>query len=161
MKAFVLRATLALSALVWSSAAFAAETASRQPNVPAIVMFLVFVSLTLIITYWAAKRTRTASDFYAAGRGITGTQNGLAIAGDLLSAATLLGISSLIFAKGYDGYLYCLCLLVAFPIMLFIMAERLRNLGKYTFADITAFRLRSGRCGLSPPSADWWSSSST
>ncbi len=108
MKAFVLRATLALSALVWSSAAFAAETASRQPNVPAIVMFLVFVSLTLIITYWAAKRTRTASDFYAAGRGITGTQNGLAIAGDLLSAATLLGISSLIFAKGYDGYLYCL-----------------------------------------------------
>lgn len=141
MKAFVLRATLALSALVWSSAAFAAETASRQPNVPAIIMFLLFVSLTLIITYWAAKRTRTASDFYAAGRGITGTQNGLAIAGDLLSAATLLGISSLIFAKGYDGYLYCLCLLVAFPIMLFIMAERLRNLGKYTFADITAFRL--------------------
>ena len=104
-------------------------------------MFLLFVSLTLGITYWAAKRTRTVTDFYAAGRTITGTQNGLAIAGDLLSAATLLGISSLIFAKGYDGYLYCLCLLVAFPMMLFIMAERLRNLGKYTFADITALRL--------------------
>jgi len=142
MKAFVLKAALALSTLIWSSVAFAAaETQSRQPNVPAIIMFLLFVSLTLGITYWAAKRTRTASDFYAAGRSITGTQNGLAIAGDLLSAATLLGISSLIFAKGYDGYLYCLCLLVAFPMMLFIMAERLRNLGKYTFADITAFRL--------------------
>jgi len=142
MKALVLKATLVLSTLIWSSVAFAAaETQSRAPNVPAIIMFLLFVSLTLGITYWAAKRTRTVTDFYAAGRTITGTQNGLAIAGDLLSAATLLGISSLIFAKGYDGYLYCLCLLVAFPMMLFIMAERLRNLGKYTFADITALRL--------------------
>jgi len=104
-------------------------------------MFLLFVSITLAITYWAAKRTRTASDYYAAGGGITGTQNGFAIAGDLLSAATLLGISSLIFAKGYDGFLYCLCLIVAFPMILFIMAERLRNLGRYTFADVTSFRL--------------------
>ncbi len=122
--------------------AFAApESKGQTANIPAIAMFLLFVGITLGITYWAAKRTKTASDYYAAGGGITGTQNGFAIAGDLLSAATLLGISSLIFAKGYDGFLYCLCLIVAFPMILFIMAERLRNLGKYTFADVTSFRL--------------------
>jgi cation/acetate symporter len=127
------------------SAATAAEQAPRQaPNIPAIVMFLLFVALTLAITYWAAKRTKTASDYYAAGGGITGTQNGLAIAGDILSAATLLGISSLIYGKGYDGFLYCLCLIVGFPVILFLMAERLRNLGRYTFADVTSFRLDPG-----------------
>ncbi len=142
MKVLLLKIPVVLTMLVWAGVAFAApETQGRQPNFPAIIMFLVFVSATLGITYWAARRTRTASEFYTAGGGITGTQNGLAISGDLLSAATLLGISSLIFSRGYDGFMYCLCLLVAFPIMMFIMAERLRNLGKYTFADIMAFRL--------------------
>jgi cation/acetate symporter len=123
-------------------AAPAVEQAQKQPlNVSAITMFFLFVMLTLAITYWAAKRTKTASDYYAAASGITGTQNGLAIAGDLLSAATLLGISSLIYAKGYDGFLYCLCLIVGFPVILFLMAERLRNLGRYTFADVTSYRL--------------------
>jgi len=131
-----------LGLLTWTGLALAAPGSQAQTaNIPAIAMFLLFVSITLAITYWAAKRTRTASDYYAAGGGITGTQNGFAIAGDLLSAATLLGISSLIFAKGYDGFLYCLCLIVAFPMILFIMAERLRNLGRYTFADVTSFRL--------------------
>ena len=131
-----------LGLLTWTGLALATPGSQAQTaNIPAIAMFLLFVSITLAITYWAAKRTRTASDYYAAGGGITGTQNGFAIAGDLLSAATLLGISSLIFAKGYDGFLYCLCLIVAFPMILFIMAERLRNLGRYTFADVTSFRL--------------------
>ena len=121
--------------------AFAADQTAKGPNVPAIAMFVLFVALTLGITYWAAKRTRTATDYYAAGNAITGTQNGLAIAGDILSAATLLGISSLIYGKGYDGFLYCLALLVGFPVILFLMAERLRNLGKFTFADVTAYRL--------------------
>jgi cation/acetate symporter len=124
--------------------ALAADAPSQSMNIPAIVMFILFVGLTLAITYWAAKRTKTASDYYAAGGGITGTQNGLAIAGDILSAATLLGISSLIYGKGYDGFLYCLCLIVGFPVILFLMAERLRNLGRYTFADVTSFRLDPG-----------------
>ena len=121
--------------------ALAADAPRQGANIPAIVMFVLFVALTLAITYWAAKRTKTASDYYAAGGGITGTQNGLAIAGDILSAATLLGISSLIYGKGYDGFLYCLCLIVGSPVILFLMAERLRNLGRYTFADVTSFRL--------------------
>jgi cation/acetate symporter len=141
----ILQCVAAAVAAGAASSTFAAEQAAKQaPNVPAIVMFLLFVALTLGITYWAAKRTKTASDYYAAGGGITGTQNGLAIAGDILSAATLLGISSLIYGKGYDGFLYCLCLIVGFPVILFLMAERLRNLGRYTFADVTSFRLDPG-----------------
>ncbi len=139
----LLQALAALAATVPASIAFAADAPKQTANVPAIIMFVLFVALTLVITYWAAKRTKTASDYYAAGGGITGTQNGLAIAGDILSAATLLGISSLIYGKGYDGFLYCLALIVGFPVILFLMAERLRNLGKYTFADVTAFRLEA------------------
>jgi len=116
------------------------QTTVGQPNAVAMVFFFVFIAITLGITYWAAKRTKTATHYYAAGNAITGTQNGLAIAGDILSAATLLGISSLIYGKGYDGFLYCLALLVGFPVILFLMAERLRNLGKFTFADVAAFR---------------------
>lgn len=142
MNGLTAKLTMSLGLLTWTGLALAASDKQGQTaNIPAIAMFLLFVSITLGITYWAAKRTKTASDYYAAGGGITGTQNGFAIAGDLLSAATLLGISSLIFAKGYDGFLYCLCLIVAFPMILFIMAERLRNLGRYTFADVTSFRL--------------------
>jgi cation/acetate symporter len=104
-------------------------------------MFIGFVALTLVITYRAAARTKSASDFYAAGGGITGLQNGLAIAGDYMSAASFLGISGLVFANGYDGLIYSVGWLVGWPVVLFLIAERLRNLGKYTFADVASFRL--------------------
>jgi cation/acetate symporter len=115
----------------------------RQPlNVAAIVMFLLFVAGTLGITYWAARRTKSAADFYAAGGGITGFQNGLAIAGDYMSAASFLGISALVYTSGYDGLIYSIGFLVGWPIILFMIAERLRNLGKYTFADVASYRLQ-------------------
>ncbi|HIQ27340.1 MAG TPA: cation acetate symporter [Sulfurovum sp.] len=115
----------------------------RQPlNISAIVMFLLFVGATLMITYWASKRTKTASDFYTAGGGITGFQNGLAIAGDYMSAASFLGISGLVYLAGYDGLIYSIGFLVGWPIILFLISERLRNLGKYTFADVASFRLK-------------------
>ncbi|BEV70563.1 MULTISPECIES: cation acetate symporter [unclassified Paludibacterium] len=114
----------------------------RQPlNIPAITMFFIFVLATLGITYWAARRTRSAKDFYAAGGGITGLQNGLAIAGDYMSAASFLGISAMVYEKGYDGLIYSMGFLVGWPIILFLIAERLRNLGKYTFADVASYRL--------------------
>jgi len=123
-------------------AAGAVEGGTRQGlNVTAIIMFFVFVAATLGITKWAAKRTKSAADFYAAGGGITGFQNGLAIAGDYMSAASFLGISGLVFATGFDGLIYSVGWLVGWPIILFLIAERLRNLGKYTFADVAAFRL--------------------
>lgn len=110
-------------------------------NVAAIVMFLLFVAATLGITYWAAQRTKTAKDFYTAGGGITGLQNGLAISGDYMSAASFLGISALVYRSGYDGLIYSIGFLVGWPIILFLIAERLRNLGKYTFADVASYRL--------------------
>jgi cation/acetate symporter len=110
-------------------------------NVAAIVMFLFFVTATLGITYWAAKRTKTAKDFYTAGGGITGLQNGLAISGDYMSAASFLGISALVYTSGYDGLIYSIGFLVGWPVILFLIAERLRNLGKYTFADVASYRL--------------------
>lgn len=112
-------------------------------NIEAISMFLLFVVATLGITKWAAGRTKSAADFYAAGGGITGFQNGLAIAGDYMSAASFLGISGLVFANGYDGLIYSVGWLVGWPIVLFLIAERLRNLGKFTFADVAAFRLEA------------------
>ena len=112
-------------------------------NTTAIAMFLVFVAVTLGITYWAAKRTQTAQDFYAAGRSVTGFQNGLAIAGDFMSAASLLGVSGLIFMSGFDGLIYAVGGLAGWPIVLFLLAERLRNLGKYTFSDAVAVRLQA------------------
>jgi cation/acetate symporter len=114
----------------------------KQPlNVVAIVLFLVFVLMTLVITFWAARRTKSAADFYAAGGGITGWQNGLAIAGDYMSAASFLGIAALVYANGYDGLIYSIGFLVGWPIVMFLMAERLRNLGKYTFSDVVSYRL--------------------
>ena len=110
-------------------------------NMAAIVMFLIFVALTLAITYQAARRTRSAADFYAAGGGVTGFQNGLAIAGDFMSAASFLGISALVYLSGYDGLIYSIGFLVGWPIVMFLIAERLRNLGRYTFADVASFRL--------------------
>ena len=118
------------------------EVKKQAVNVPAIVMFLVFVSATLGITYWAAQRTKTAKDFYAAGGGITGFQNGLAIAGDYMSAASFLGISGLVFINGYDGLIYSVGWLVGWPIIMFLIAEQLRNLGKYTYADVVSYRFQ-------------------
>ena len=129
-----------------TTAAYAAggtigETEKQALNVPAISMFLIFVAATLGITYWAAQRTKTAKDFYTAGGGITGFQNGLAIAGDYMSAASFLGISALVYTSGYDGLIYSIGFLVGWPIILFLIAERLRNLGKYTFVDVASYRL--------------------
>jgi cation/acetate symporter len=113
-----------------------------QPNMLSIVFFLLFVAATLAITYWAAKKSKTASDFYAAGRSVTGFQNGLALAGDYMSAASFLGIAGLVALKGYDGLIYSIGFLVGWPLIMFLIAEPLRNLGKYTFADVVAYRLR-------------------
>ena len=121
--------------------AFSGEVEKQALNVSAIVMFVIFVGATLVITYWAAKRTSTAKDFYTAGGGITGFQNGLAIAGDYMSAASFLGISALVYANGYDGLIYSIGFLVGWPIILFMVAEKLRNLGKFTFADVASYRL--------------------
>ena len=117
------------------------EATKRELNIPAIIMFFIFIVGTLGITYWAARKTKSASDFYTAGGGISGFQNGLAIAGDYMSAAAFLGVSGLIYLKGYDGVIYAVSFLVGWPIILFFMAEKLRNLGKFTFADIAAYRL--------------------
>ncbi|GAA0589076.1 cation acetate symporter [Caenispirillum bisanense] len=125
----------------WAAGALDGDVEKQSVNMTAIAMFLVFVAVTLGITYWAARRTKSAKDFYTAGGGITGFQNGLAIAGDYMSAATLLGLTGMVFATGYDGFVYSISFLVGWPIILFLMAERLRNLGKFTFADITAYRL--------------------
>ena len=115
----------------------------KQPiNWTAISMFGVFVVGTLWITKWAAGRTKSAADFYTGGGGITGFQNGLAIAGDFMSAASFLGISAAVMVSGYDGLIYSIGFLVGWPILTFLMAERLRNLGKYTFADVAAYRFQ-------------------
>ncbi|HEK0787876.1 TPA: cation acetate symporter [Proteus mirabilis] len=118
------------------------EGGEKQPmNIQAIIMFLIFVGLTLYITYWASKRTRSRADYYTAGGKITGFQNGMAIAGDFMSAASFLGISALVYTSGYDGLIYSIGFLIGWPIILFIIAERLRNLGRYTFADVVSYRL--------------------
>jgi cation/acetate symporter len=111
-------------------------------NITAIVIFFLFVLLTLGITYWAARRTKTSSEFYTAGRSITGFQNGLALAGDYMSAASFLGIAGLVALSGYDGLIYSIGYLIGWPIILFLVAEPLRNLGKFTFADVIAYRLK-------------------
>src|ERR687888_73869 len=111
-------------------------------NVEAVVIFAIVLSITPGVTYWASQRARSAVGFYAAGRQITGTQNGLAISGDYLSAASFLGIAGLIMLYGFDGFLYSIGFLVAFLTVMFLLAERMRNAGKYTIADVLAFRLR-------------------
>jgi cation/acetate symporter len=137
---------LALLAPVSAIAGPAIEATEKQGiNLHAIVMFIIFVGMTLGITYWAARRTKSTSDFYTAGGGITGFQNGLAIAGDYMSAATLLGLTAMVYTQGYDGYIYMIAFFVGWPIILFLMAERLRNLGRFTFADITSYRLDQGK----------------
>ena len=142
----LLAGCLMAAALAVHAAPGALDAVQRQPvNVSAIAMFMVFVLSTLGITYWASRRTKTTADFYTAGGGITGFQNGMAIAGDYMSAATLLGLSSLVYAKGFDGFIYAISFFVGWPIILFLVAERLRNLGRFTFADIASYRLDQNR----------------
>jgi cation/acetate symporter len=131
-------------ALSLTSKAEAATVGGTEPNITAILMFFVFICLTLAITWWAALRTRTRSDFYAAGKSIGGLQNGLAIAGDYLSAATFLGITALVYSAGLDGMLFVIGGTLGWSVVLLLVAERLRNLGKYTFSDAIAFRLERG-----------------
>ena len=106
------------------------------------VFFFIFIALSLGITYVAARRTRSAEHFYTAGGSVTGLQNGLALAGDYMSAASFLGIAGLVALSGFDGLIYSIGFLVGWPVVMFLIAEPLRNLGKYTFADVVAFRLR-------------------
>ena len=113
-----------------------------EVNELALVVFGIVVAITLGITYWASRRTTDATQFWAAGRGLTGPQNGLAIAGDYMSAASFLGIGGLIYLFGFDGFMYSVGFLVAFLTVLFLLAERMRNAGKYTIADVLTFRLK-------------------
>jgi len=110
-------------------------------NSTALTVFAIVVAVTLVVTYFASKRVATATDFWAAGRGLTGPQNGFAIAGDYMSAASFLGIAGLIYLFGFDGFLYSVGFLVAFLTVLFLLAERMRNSGKFTIADVLSFRL--------------------
>jgi cation/acetate symporter len=133
-------ALLAVSAGAYAAGADLGQAQKQATNWTAIGMFAAFVVFTLFITKWAAAKTKSAADFYTAGGGITGFQNGLAIAGDYMSAASFLGISAAVMASGFDGLIYSIGFLVGWPVITFLMAERLRNLGKFTFADVAAFR---------------------
>jgi len=121
-----------------------APTASSigRPHAVAMVFFFIFIAITLAITWWAARRTRTTEHFYAAGRTVSAGQNGLALAGDYMSAASFLGIAGLVSTTGFDGLIYSTGWLVGWPVVLFLIAEPLRNLGRYTFSDVVAMRLR-------------------
>ena len=136
---------LALAAMAYAGPPVEGAMEKQATNWHAIIMFCIFVAMTMGITYWASSRTKSTADFYTAGGGITGFQNGLAIAGDYMSAATLLGLTAMVYTQGYDGYIYMLAFFAGWPIILFLMAERLRNLGKFTFSDITAYRLDEGK----------------
>jgi cation/acetate symporter len=138
------RSVLCIALLACTLPAFAAAPGAlaQAHNPIAIGMFLVFVASTLFITRWAAGKNHSVSDHYAAGGKITGFQNGWAIAGDYMSAASLLGISALVFSSGYDGLIYSIGFLASWPIILFLIAEPLRNLGKYTLADVVSYRLQ-------------------
>jgi cation/acetate symporter len=127
--------------LIFSNLLFA-KTIQDEPNYIAIIMFVLFVGVTLFITYWASKKTQTAKSFYTAGGNINGLQNGLAISGDFMSAASFLGISGLVYLSGFDGLIYSIGFLIGWPIILLLIAEPLRNLGKYSFTDVVSFRLK-------------------
>ncbi|WP_395025871.1 cation acetate symporter [Comamonas odontotermitis] len=140
----ILPAALAMAGAAHAAGGDVGETAKQATNWTAIILFVAFVAGTLWITKWAASKTRSAADFYTAGGGITGFQNGLAIAGDYMSAASFLGISASVMASGYDGLIYSIGFLVGWPILTFLLAERLRNLGKFTFADVAGYRFAQG-----------------
>src|SRR5215211_4530983 len=118
------------------------DTSLGTPTASAIAFFLIIVALTLAVTWWAARRTRSTSEFYAAGRSVRALENGLALAGDYMSAASFLGVAGLVALRGYDGMIYATGWLVGWPALMFLIAEPLRNLGQFTFADVVAFRLR-------------------
>ncbi|MBQ0919110.1 cation acetate symporter [Hydrogenophaga aromaticivorans] len=139
-RVLTLLALFGVSFAAWAAGADLGQAEQQPTNWTAISMFAMFVVGTLFITKWAAAKTKSASDFYTAGGGITGFQNGLAIAGDYMSAASFLGISAAVMASGFDGLIYSIGFLVGWPVITFLMAERLRNLGKFTFADVAAFR---------------------
>jgi cation/acetate symporter len=130
--------------LLQAAAQPAAAPATRigEPNAVSMTFFFVFIAITLGITWWAARRTKTTEEFYAAGRTISPVQNGFALAGDYMSAASFLGIAGLVSTTGFDGLIYSTGWLVGWPVVLFLIAEPLRNLGRYTFADVVAARLR-------------------
>ena len=134
----------ALSAVALAAGGDLGQAEKQATNWTAILMFGAFVVGTLFITKWAASKTKSAADFYTAGGGITGFQNGLAIAGDYMSAASFLGISAAVMISGYDGLIYSIGFLVGWPVITFLMAEKLRNLGKFTFADVAAYRFKQG-----------------
>ena len=133
-----------LSGFAFAAGGDVGDTAKQSTNWTAIILFVAFVAATLGITKWAASRTRSAAEFYTAGGSITGFQNGLAIAGDYMSAASFLGITAAVMANGYDGLIYSIGFLVGWPVITFLMAERLRNLGKFTFADVAGYRFQPG-----------------
>ena len=139
-RVLTLLALFGVSFAAWAAGADLGQAEQQPTNWTAITMFAMFVVFTLFITKWAAAKTKSASDFYTAGGGITGFQNGLAIAGDYMSAASFLGISAAVMASGFDGLIYSIGFLVGWPVITFLMAERLRNLGKFSFADVAAFR---------------------
>lgn len=142
---------------------FASATDSGDIGSPAlnITIFIVFVVITLAIVLRASRNNRTAADYYAGGRAFTGRQNGIAIAGDYLSAASFLGIAGAIATVGYDGFMYSIGFLVAWLVALLLVAELLRNTGRFTMADVLSFRLRQGRCAPRRRSRRSWSRSST
>ncbi len=146
MKTFIIHLVALLTLLATGSVMAAGgdlgQTDKQPTNWVAISMFAGFVILTLFITKWAAAKTKSAADFYTGGGGITGFQNGLAIAGDYMSAASFLGISAAVMASGYDGLIFSIGFLVGWPVITFLMAERLRNLGKFTFADVAGYRFQ-------------------
>ena len=135
-------ALFSIVGVVFAAGADLGQIEKQETNWVAIGMFGAFVAATLWITKWAATRTKSAADFYTAGGGITGFQNGLAIAGDYMSAASFLGISAAVMSTGYDGLIYSIGFLVGWPVITFLMAERLRNLGKFTFADVAGYRFQ-------------------
>jgi len=141
-RALTLAALFGVSIAALSAGADLGQAEKQPTNWTAIGMFGAFVVMTMFITKWAAGRTKSAADFYTAGGGITGFQNGLAIAGDYMSAASFLGISAAVMVSGFDGLIYSIGFLVGWPVITFLMAERLRNLGKFTFADVAAFRFQ-------------------
>src|SRR5512142_2950043 len=134
-------AGLGLLAMIASTAAFAGEGAVDDKfKWMTFAVFGAIIAVTMYITFWAAKQTHSTSEFYAAGRSVSGIQNGWAIAGDYLSAASFLGIAGLISLYGYDGFMYSVGWLVAYITVLLVIAEPCRNIGKYTLSDILAYR---------------------
>ena len=139
----VARAALILLAAIAIPGAAQAQTANAGAgtNLTAIALFVILVLATLVITWWAARRTKSAQDFYAAGGHLTGFQNGLAIAGDVISAGAFLGLAGLVYGAGFDGLIYAAGYAVGYPVITLLFADRMRNLGKFTFADIVSYRL--------------------